>query len=93
MRIPGLILCALALANTRAAHRTNLWTLDIPGRPAPPQTELEWQYATLLNDLRDRDRICCYDVSVTQCYALEALVPGEGYYDRVRVLDSLEGAR
>jgi len=22
---------------------------------------------------RDRDRICCYDVSVTQCYALEAL--------------------
>jgi MarR family 2-MHQ and catechol resistance regulon transcriptional repressor len=23
---------------------------------------------------RDRDRICCYDVSVTQCYALEGLV-------------------
>jgi MarR family 2-MHQ and catechol resistance regulon transcriptional repressor len=23
---------------------------------------------------RDRDRICCYDVSVTQCYALEVLV-------------------
>lgn len=23
---------------------------------------------------RDRDRICCYDVSVSQCYALEALV-------------------
>lgn len=23
---------------------------------------------------RDRDRICCYDVSVTQCYALETLV-------------------
>ncbi len=23
---------------------------------------------------RDRDRICCYDVSVTQCHALEALV-------------------
>jgi DNA-binding MarR family transcriptional regulator len=23
---------------------------------------------------RDRDRICCYDVSVTQCYALRALV-------------------
>lgn len=22
---------------------------------------------------RDRDRICCYDVSVTQCYALEML--------------------
>jgi MarR family transcriptional regulator, 2-MHQ and catechol-resistance regulon repressor len=26
---------------------------------------------------RDRDRICCYDVSVTQCYALEAVVQGE----------------
>lgn len=23
---------------------------------------------------RDRDKICCHDVSVTQCYALEALV-------------------
>jgi len=23
--------------------------------------------------LRDRDRICCHDISVTQCYALEAL--------------------
>lgn len=23
---------------------------------------------------RDRDRICCYDISVTQCYALETLV-------------------
>jgi len=23
---------------------------------------------------RDRDRICCHDVSVTQCYALEAVV-------------------
>ena len=22
---------------------------------------------------RDRDRICCYDISVTQCYALEAI--------------------
>src|SRR5258705_9468954 len=23
---------------------------------------------------RERDRICCHDVSVTQCYALEALI-------------------
>ena len=23
---------------------------------------------------RDRDRICCYDVSVTQCYALETVI-------------------
>jgi MarR family transcriptional regulator, 2-MHQ and catechol-resistance regulon repressor len=27
---------------------------------------------------RDRDRICCHDVSVTQCYALEALVRSGG---------------
>jgi DNA-binding MarR family transcriptional regulator len=27
-----------------------------------------------LYQFRDRDRICCHDVSVTQCYALEALV-------------------
>jgi DNA-binding MarR family transcriptional regulator len=25
---------------------------------------------------RDRDRICCHDISVTQCHALEALVDG-----------------
>lgn len=27
-----------------------------------------------LYQFRDRDRICCHDVSVTQCYALEELV-------------------
>ena len=27
-----------------------------------------------LYQFRDRDRICCHDVSVTQCYALEGLV-------------------
>jgi DNA-binding MarR family transcriptional regulator len=27
---------------------------------------------------RDRDRICCYGLSVTQCYALEAMVRTEG---------------
>lgn len=27
---------------------------------------------------RDRDRICCYDISVTQCYALEALAGADG---------------
>jgi DNA-binding MarR family transcriptional regulator len=25
---------------------------------------------------RDRDKICCYDISVTQCYALEMLAKG-----------------
>lgn len=27
-----------------------------------------------LYQFRDRDKICCYDISVTQCYALEVLV-------------------
>lgn len=27
-----------------------------------------------VHQFRDRDRICCYDVSVAQCYALETLV-------------------
>jgi DNA-binding MarR family transcriptional regulator len=31
-----------------------------------------------LLQFRDRDRICCHDISVTQCYALEALVTGGG---------------
>lgn len=52
---------------------------------------------------RDRDRICCYDVSVTQCYALEALarrggttlndLAGQLYLDKStasRVVDALE---
>lgn len=52
---------------------------------------------------RDRDRICCYDVSVSQCYALEALVRRGGmtlnelaaqlYLDKStasRVVDALE---
>jgi DNA-binding MarR family transcriptional regulator len=28
--------------------------------------------------LRDRDRICCYGLSVTQCYALEAMIRRDG---------------
>jgi DNA-binding MarR family transcriptional regulator len=52
---------------------------------------------------RDRDRICCYDVSVTQCYALETLARQGGmtlndlaaqlYLDKStasRVVDALE---
>ena len=27
---------------------------------------------------RDRDRVCCYDISVSQCYALEAIVDNDG---------------
>ena len=45
-------------------------------------TDLEQNAAALhaaVSDLvrvyqfRDRDRICCHDISVTQCYALEAV--------------------
>jgi MarR family transcriptional regulator, 2-MHQ and catechol-resistance regulon repressor len=52
---------------------------------------------------RDRDRICCYDISVSQCYALEGLVRQGGmtlndlaahlYLDKStasRVVDALE---
>lgn len=31
-------------------------------------------YLVRVYQFRDRDRICCYDISITQCYALEALV-------------------
>ena len=56
------------------------------GKPAtkPASTQVLQQDAealhVALSDLvriyqfRDRDRICCYDISVTQCYALEVLV-------------------
>jgi DNA-binding MarR family transcriptional regulator len=43
------------------------------------QADAENLYAALselvrVYQFRDRDRICCHDISVTQCYALEALV-------------------
>src|SRR6185295_202792 len=54
-------------------------------------------------EFRDRDRICCFDISVSQCYALEELVRRGGmtlndlaarlYLDKStasRVIDSLE---
>jgi MarR family transcriptional regulator, 2-MHQ and catechol-resistance regulon repressor len=54
--------------------------------------------------LRDRDRICCHDVSVSQCYALDALarrgpltlneLAAELFLDKSttsRVADALEG--
>jgi MarR family transcriptional regulator, 2-MHQ and catechol-resistance regulon repressor len=53
----------------------------MPARPADLQLVRDAaQLHQALSDLvrvyqfRDRDRICCHDVSVTQCYALEALV-------------------
>jgi DNA-binding MarR family transcriptional regulator len=54
-----------------------------PGGPAEGDASLRHHAEALheaLSELvriyqfRDRDRICCHDVSVTQCYAIEALV-------------------
>lgn len=53
----------------------------LPLLTADPTLERDaHQFYDTLSDLirvyqfRDRDRICCYDVSVSQCYGLEALV-------------------
>ena len=49
----------------------------------PPERALDRDAAALhaavadlvrVYQFRDRDRICCHDISVTQCYALETLV-------------------
>lgn len=58
---------------------------SIAGRPSPPArardlerdaVALQAAVAELVRvyQFRDRDRICCHDISVTQCYALETLV-------------------
>src|SRR4026208_275729 len=44
-------------------------------RPAAARSSHEALAALVrVYQFRDRDRICCHDVSVTQCYALEALI-------------------
>jgi len=64
------------MASTNAVARAK-------SRPAPADSGLHEDARAVheaLSDLvrvyqfRDRDRICCHDVSVTQCYALEALI-------------------
>jgi DNA-binding MarR family transcriptional regulator len=46
------------------------------GRLEADATSLHEALAELVRvyQFRDRDRICCHDISVTQCYALEALL-------------------
>jgi MarR family 2-MHQ and catechol resistance regulon transcriptional repressor len=81
-----------------------------PGAPADASLARDARalYAALsdllrIYQFRDRDRICCHDVSVSQCYALEALVRRGGmtlnglaahlYLDKStasRVVDALE---
>jgi MarR family 2-MHQ and catechol resistance regulon transcriptional repressor len=62
---------------------TQLRRLDRTPKRGRPDARLDADAAAVnaaLSDLvrvyqfRDRDRICCHDISVTQCYALEALV-------------------
>lgn len=82
----------------------------LPQEPPDPvlERDAEEMYQALSDlirvyESRDRDRICCYDVSVSQCYALEALVRQGGmtmndlaarlYLDKStasRVVDALE---
>lgn len=50
-----------------------------PPRTASLQKDAEALHAAVsdlvrIYQFRDRDKICCYDISVTQCYALEVLV-------------------
>ncbi len=42
-----------------------------------------------LHQFRDRDRICCRDVSVTQCWALEALLRSGGRLPQTAVASAL----
>lgn len=51
-------------------------TTESPARLEDDAAALQAAVADLVRvyQFRDRDRICCHDVSVTQCYALETLV-------------------
>ena len=63
---------------------TNSRTLPLVGASTADPRLLEdaHSFYGMLSELlrvvqfRDRDRACCYDVSVTQCYALKAVVDG-----------------
>ncbi len=52
----------------------------MPAAPDPALVEDAAAFSQALQDLlrlyqfRDRERICCHDITVSECYALEALV-------------------
>src|SRR5688572_8850622 len=51
----------------------------LPTNDASIQTDATRLHAAVsalvrIYQFRDRDRICCHDISVTQCYALEVLI-------------------
>lgn len=84
--------------------------ISLPTRPADPTLERDAEalYEAVSELVRvyqslDRDRICCHDISVSQCYALEVLAGRGGltlnelaahlYLDKStasRVIDALE---
>lgn len=69
----------MATGTTSGAGRSRVRALPIAGadeRLEADTAELHRSLTELVRvyQFRDRDRICCYDVSVTQCYALEAVV-------------------
>lgn len=55
---------------------TRTTTVESPPEIQRDAEALQTAVADLVRvyQFRDRDRICCYDISVTQCYALETLV-------------------
>src|SRR4030095_15306556 len=98
--------CQPLLVDSPTMSRTNLLPVvtEDPGL-ARDTEELYDALEDLLRvyQFRDRDRICCFDISVSQCYALEGLVRRGGmtlndlaaflYIDKStasRVIDALE---
>ena len=53
------------------AHRRSSGSADLEQDAADLQAAVS--ELVRVYQFRDRDRICCHDISVTQCYALEAL--------------------
>ncbi len=57
--------------------------MRLPSKPAPARGDIERDAQALqgavadlvrVYQFRDRDSICCHDISVTQCYALETVI-------------------
>lgn len=65
----------MATQTTRRSGGKALPLLGVDERLEADTAELHRALTELIRvyQFRDRDRICCYDVSVTQCYALEAV--------------------
>lgn len=72
------------MATTSDTARAPLPLLETRARPDPGLADDARRLSSALSELirvvqfRDRDRACCYDVSVSQCYALRAVVQSGG---------------